>query len=76
MCSIQTGAFKSQANAQKFSKTYKEKGFNVFIEKSEIKDKGIMYKVLIGPFKNLEEASRLSTDIREKENINSFVICK
>jgi hypothetical protein len=76
MCSIQIGSFKSQANAQIVSKTYKEKGYNVFIDKSDIKDKGVMYRVLIGPFKNLEEASRLATDIREKENINSFVICK
>ena len=70
MCSLQIGAFKSQANAQIFSKTYKEKGYDVFIEKSDIKDKGVMYKVLIGPFKNLEDTSRLATDIREKENIN------
>jgi hypothetical protein len=76
MCSIQIGAFQSQANAQIFSKIYQEKGYDVSIEKSDIKDKGIMYKVLIGPFKNFEDTSRLAMDLREKENINPFVVCK
>jgi hypothetical protein len=76
ICSIQVGAFKSEANAQILSQRYKEKGHDVFIDKSAIKDKGIMYRVLIGSYKNLEDASHLAMDIREKENIDAFVICK
>lgn len=76
ICSIQVGAFKSEANAKILSQSYKEKGHDVFIDKSNIKDKGTIYRVLISSYKNLEDTSHLAMDIREKENIDAFVICK
>ena len=76
ICSIQVGAFKSEANAQVLLQKYKDKGHRVFIDKSDIKDKGIMYKVLIGPFQQISDTSQIAEDIRLKENINPFVMCQ
>ena len=76
ICSIQVGAFKSEANAQVLLQKYKDKGHTVFIDKSDIKDKGTMYKVLIGPFQQISDTSQVAEDIRLRENINPFVMCQ
>lgn len=76
ICSIQVGAFKSEANAQVLFQKFKDKGYNVCIDKSDVKDQGIMYKVLIGPFQQIGDTARAAEDIRAKENIDPFVLCK
>ena len=76
ICSIQVGSFRSHANAQVLLQKYQDKGHTVFIDTSDIKGKGIMYKVLIGPFQHINDTSRVAEDIRAQENIDPFVTCK
>lgn len=74
--SVQVGVFRKNLYAVAYAKEFIKKGYDVFIDKSTIKDKGIMYKVLIGQFTNMEDTSQLAMDIREKENIDVFIIGK
>ncbi len=73
MYSVQVGAFKNEANANILLRNYKEKGYEVYMGKSTIKDKGIMYKVFIGQFENKKDASQFAKDIRSKENIDVII---
>lgn len=71
--SVQIGVFKNEANATSLTKKYKEKGYDAFIRKSTAKDKGILYRVLIGKFDNKKEAAKLTNSIHAKENINVVI---
>jgi len=70
---VQIGVFKSRQNAESLAKKYKELGYDAFTLESPIEKKGIMYRVLIGNFKNKKEASQLANKIRTKENINAVI---
>ncbi len=74
--SVQIGVFKNKANALAFVKKYKERGYNTFTYKSITRDKGILYKVLIGNFDNKKEATKLANNIRSKEKINAIIFRK
>lgn len=74
--SVQIGVFKNKANALAFVKKYKERGYNTFAYKSITRDKGILYKVLIGNFDNKKEATKLANNIRSKEKINAIIFRK
>jgi len=68
--SVQIGVFKNEANAVALTKKYEEKGYDAFTHKSTTKDKGILYRVLIGEFEERKEASKFFYSIHAKENIN------
>ncbi|MEW6068132.1 MAG: response regulator [Nitrospirota bacterium] len=68
--SVQVGAFKNEINAAILIKQYKEKGYNAFIHKSTERDKGTLYRVLIGSFNDRREAVNLANSIRKKEKIS------
>jgi CheY-like chemotaxis protein/cell division protein FtsN len=70
---VQIGAYKNEANAISIAKKYKEKGYDAFTYKSEIKDKGTFFRVLIGKFNNNKGAAELAKSIRNKENINAVI---
>ena len=71
--SVQLGAFKFKANAEALAKTYKEKGYEVFIYKGTAKGDTILYRVLIDKFENRKEAFQLAEDVRTKEKIETTV---
>jgi DNA-binding response OmpR family regulator len=70
---VQIGVFKSRQNAESLAKKYKQLGYDAFVLESSIEKKGIMYRVLIGNFKNKKEASQLADKIHTKEKINAVI---
>jgi cell division septation protein DedD len=70
---VQIGVFKSRQNAESLTKKYKQLGYDAFTLESSIEKKGIMYRVLIGNFKNKKEASQLADKIRNSEKINAVI---
>lgn len=70
---VQIGVFKSRQNAESLAKKYKALGYDAFTLESSIEKKGIMFRVLIGNFKNKKEASQLLDKIRTKEKINAVI---
>ena len=55
------------------TKKFKQLGYDAFTLESSIEKKGIMYRVLIGNFKNKKETSQLLDKIRTKEKINAVI---
>jgi len=70
---VQIGAFTNRQNALSITKKYQEKGYSPHVYKSKPKDKGILYRVLIGNFHDRKEAVRLADKIRSEENIDAMV---
>lgn len=74
--SVQVSVFKNEANAVAFAKEFKKAGYDAFTYKSTTKDKGILYRVLIGRFINMKEAAELANSIRAKEKIDVVIFCE
>jgi DNA-binding response OmpR family regulator len=70
---VQIGVFKSRQNAESLTKKYKQLGYDAYTFESSIEKKGIIYRVLIGNFKNKKEASQLADKIRTREKINAVI---
>jgi cell division septation protein DedD len=71
--SVQIGVFKIEANAAALTKQFKEKGYDAFMTGSTVKDKGTLYRVLIGKSEDRKESERLAAGVREKEKIKAVV---
>jgi cell division septation protein DedD len=73
MYSAQLGAFKSEQNAETLAKKYKEKGYEAFVYKTETKDAGPFYRVLIGKFKDKKEALQMVRSVGAKEGVQTIL---
>jgi cell division septation protein DedD len=74
--SVQVNVFKNEADAVALEKEFKNIGYDAFTYKSIAKDKGILYRVLIGRFINIKEAAELANSIRDKEKIDVVIFCE
>jgi cell division septation protein DedD len=71
--SVQLGAYKSKQNADALVKSYKQKGYDAFTQKSTTAAKGTLYRVLIGKFDTKNKATFLMREIRNKENVSAII---
>lgn len=67
--SVQLGAFKNETSAEALTKKFKEKGYESFLHKSASKDKGTLYRVLIGRFEDRKESLKQAGIIQSKEKV-------
>jgi len=70
--SVQIGAFMNSANAEALAKQYKGKGYDAFVQKG-MKDKGTIYRVLIGKFESRKAAAKQAESIRSKEKTGAVI---
>ncbi len=74
--SVYSKVVKNEANAEAHAKEFKKAGYDAFTYKSTTKDKGILYRVLIGRFINMKEVAELANSIRVKEKIDVLIFCE
>jgi cell division septation protein DedD len=67
--SVQVGAFRNSASAEKVAGEYKEKGYDAFTEKGTTKKSDTVYRVLVGRFGNQQESWRFGRTVSDKEGI-------
>jgi cell division septation protein DedD len=73
---VQVGAYKEMAVAEKVMNKLKKKGYRAYIFEKAIPQQGIIYKVRAGEFPNREKAEELARGLKEKEKMDSFVTLK
>ena len=73
MYSAQLGVFRSEKNAETLTNKYKEKGYEAFVYKTEAKDAGPLYRVLIGKFMDKKEALQMVKSISAKESAQAIL---
>ncbi len=71
--SVQVGVFKNETNAATLSKKLKEKGYDAFTLKSDVKGKGVIYRVLVGKFEDRKKSREMAVQISKKENIKPVI---
>ena len=70
---IQVGAFKNAADADKLKEHLNKKGYNVYISLSATKDHEKIHKVRVGEFSTRKQAEIVALKIKKSETLNTFV---
>ena len=71
--SVQVGAFRVKAQAEKLTEKLEKKGYSVYIISEKTGSKGVLYKVRVGRYSKKADADSLSKKIRKREGMQSFV---
>lgn len=70
---LQIRAFREAPDATSFGETLSNGGYNAYVVKSEIPEKGVWYRVRIGEFSSLKEATDFQEFFEGNEGISTFV---
>ncbi|MFH0925000.1 MAG: SPOR domain-containing protein [bacterium] len=73
---IQLITFRYKTKAEKLSRKLKEKNYPVLINKIRVPNKGVRYRVGIGPFNELNDAIELGERLRIDEKLDYWIIKK
>ena len=71
--SVQVGVFKNKANALALVRHFAKLNYHAFSYETAGKNKGLLYRVLIGRFDKKKEAEAMANNIRSKENTKALV---
>ena len=71
--SVQVGAFRDRVNAVTYAKQLVEKGYDARVHKTDLAEKGTLYKVLIGKFDQKKEAAQMARTVRMKEETSTVL---
>ena len=72
---LQVGAYTAQTNAERQRKFFEDLGYAVEVM-SKIKDGRSLYIVLVGGYATYEEAKARGLEIKQRYNVDSFVISR
>jgi cell division septation protein DedD len=70
---IQVGAYKTKAFAEKMIHSLADKGYQAFITLLPTKEKSLMYRVQVEKFQDKNEAHQLARKLERNENLKNFV---
>ncbi len=70
---LNIASFRDKANADRLMKELGDKGYEAFVEKTDIPGKGIWYRVAVGRFSSQGEALAFARGLKEKGINYSFV---
>jgi len=70
---LNIASFRNKGNADRLMKELEEKGYEAFVEKANIPQKGTWYRVAVGRFSSREEALAFAKGLQEKGIDYSFV---
>lgn len=72
--SIQVGSFQSSAEAEMVVKKWTKKGYQAFISKGEIPNRGVWHRVRIGEFDNRDQAQNYMKFFSSKEKTPALIV--
>ncbi len=70
---INVGSFRERARAERLMKELEGKGYEAFVAKAAIPQKGTWYRVSVGRFSSRAEAEAFTRTLKEKDGLKSFV---
>ena len=70
---VNVASFRDKRNTDRLMKELEEKGYEVFVEKADIPQKGVLYRVAVGRFPSRRQAQAFARGLKERDGINSFV---
>ena len=73
--SLQVGAYTALTNADRQKKLFEERGYTAEVI-SRVRDGRSLYVVLVGAYKTYDEAKARAAEIKQRLNIDSFVLTR
>lgn len=73
--SLQVGAYTALTNADRQKKYFEERGYTVEVI-SRVRDGRSLYVVLVGSYRTYDEAKARAADIKQRFNVDSFVLSR
>lgn len=70
---VNVASFRDKRNTERLMRELEEKGYEVFVEKADIPQKGVLYRVAVGRFPSRRQAQAFARGLKERDGINSFV---
>ena len=70
---VQTGSFKKVEEAERLKNQLTAKGYKAFVRKADLGEKGVWYRVLLGPMSTKSEADAVVGDLKKKARLSGFV---
>lgn len=70
---VQIGSFAAVKDAAALRQGMIDKGYTVFLVEANLGDRGLWYRVRVGPYANSDEAAVVQKILAEKEKIEGFV---
>lgn len=72
---LQVASFREQNRAEALLRAFSEKGFDAFVEKTSLSDKGeTSYRVRLGPYAELSEAQHMLKEVLEESGHRAIVL--
>lgn len=71
---LQVASFKDQADADRLVEDLRRRNHRAFRQAAYVPDRGLWYRVRIGPFKSRFEAQRYKVEFEKTERVSPFVV--
>lgn len=70
---VQVASFRTSEDAGKLANRLQSYKLTAFVESADLGEKGVWYRVLVGPYASRERADVAATLLREKERLSAIV---
>jgi cell division septation protein DedD len=72
---LQAGSFEKKEHAEELFQELQKKGYPVFLEKADLKGKGVWYRVKLGEFSTRAEAEKFREELgKEEQGLKESII--
>lgn len=71
---LQVSSFKQESDAEGFASALRRRGHKAYVQKANVKGRGVWYRVRIGPFRYKRSAQIYRQDFEAKERMVTFTI--
>jgi cell division septation protein DedD len=71
---LQVASYKDQANARKLLQDLLSEGYTGTVVRAELGDRGVWFRVRIGPYGSGGEAERVLTKLRDERKLKGYIV--
>ena len=72
---LQIASYREKDRANKEARRWRDKGYRVKVRRADLDpEKGIWYRVYLGEYRSIEEATNSAKKLAQKHNLRSYVI--
>ena len=71
---LQVASYRDPENASKLLQELSSAGYSGTVVKADLGERGIWYRVRIGPYPRGEKTERILKDLREKRNLKGYIV--
>ncbi|MCA9575495.1 MAG: SPOR domain-containing protein [Myxococcales bacterium] len=71
---LQVISYRTREEAEIFAEALRGRGHGAFVTEADLGERGVFFRVRIGPFENAREAARYRATFEQEEQMNTYVV--